>query len=382
MKDIDNKNKPPSVMIVDDTPDNLNLLSAILKECGYHVRPAPGGKQALEAVKSDPPDLVLLDIMMPDMDGYEVCRVLKSGRKTKDIPVIFLTALDSRQDEEKGFKLGAVDYITKPFINEVVKARVNTHLQLKRHQDRLEQIVSERTAELIQANKDLLLEIDERKRAEETVRNSLTEKEALIKELYHRTYNNMQVISSMLNAQASYVEEEKVRIIFREMSGRINSMAKVHQKLYQSKDLSSVSLKEYIIEISELLMQGYIGPANNIDISMDLEDEKVLIDTAVPCGLIINELITNALKYAFPGGRRGLLKISLHRIDNSNLELRVSDNGIGVPKGFDFKINRGMGLQIIYDIAEKQLAGKADFESNNGLSAVIRFNDKLYHKRV
>ncbi len=153
MKDKNNKLKQTSIMIVDDTPDNLNLLSAVLKECGYHVRPALSGKQAMEAIKSYLPDLILLDVMMPDMDGFEVCRILKSDRKTKDIPIIFLTALDRRQDEEKGLNLGAVDYITKPFNNTIVKARVNMYLQLKFHQDRLEQAVSERTAELIQANK-------------------------------------------------------------------------------------------------------------------------------------------------------------------------------------------------------------------------------------
>ncbi len=510
MNDENNRSKQPSVMIVDDTPDNLNLLSAILKECGYHARPAPGGKLALAAINSDLPDLILLDIVMPDMDGFEVCRVLKSNRKTKDIPIIFLTALDRREDEEKGLKLGAVDYITKPFNSEVVKARVNTHLQLKYHQERLEHIVSERTAELIKTNKDLLLEIDERRRTEEELKfrnvilttqeeasidgilivdgngkmismnsrfikmwgippevvasksdekalnsiitkladqeqflnkvrflyehhnetsrdiiilndgsyfdrysapmvglngtyygrvwyfrditehikdekiskDSLMEKEALIKELYHRTYNNMQVISSMLNAQAYYFKDEKVITVFHEMSDRINSMAKVHQKLYQSKDLSSINLREYIIEISGLLVQSYSGQENKIGVSMDLDDEKVLMDTAVPCGLIINELMTNALKYAFPAGRKGMIKISLHRMDNENLELRVSDNGIGVNRDFDAKTNRGMGLNIIYDIAEKQLAGKVSFESGDGLTAVIRFNDKLYHKRI
>ncbi|MGA2141433.1 MAG: response regulator, partial [Brevinematales bacterium] len=170
----DNKinNKHPAVMIIDDNPDNLNLLSAILKECGYHIRPAPSGKRALEAVKSEPPDIILLDVMMPDMDGFEVCRTLKSGRKTKDIPIIFLTALDNWQDEGRGLMLGAVDYITKPFNNEIVKARVNTQLQLKFNKERLEQVVSERTAELIQANKDLLSEIDERKKAEDELKFS------------------------------------------------------------------------------------------------------------------------------------------------------------------------------------------------------------------
>jgi two-component sensor histidine kinase len=210
----------------------------------------------------------------------------------------------------------------------------------------------------------------------------LKEKEALIKELYHRTYNNMQVISSMLSAQTSYVKDEKVKAVFHEMSDRITSMAKVHQKLYQSNNLSSINLQEYIVELSDLLKRSYYGLSDKISFILDLEDEEVLIDTAIPCGLIINELITNALKYAFPNGRMGSIKISLHRIDKENLELQVSDNGVSVSKDFDLKSNRGMGLQIIHDIAEKQLEGKVTFEPENGLKAVIRFKDKLYHKRI
>lgn len=123
-----------SIVIVDDSPDNLRLLVGILSERGYKVRPAPSGARALATVHKDPPELILLDIMMPDMDGYEVCRQLKVEKHTRDIPVIFLSALNEVFDKVKAFQAGGVDYITKPFQVEEVLVRVNTHLVIQQQQ--------------------------------------------------------------------------------------------------------------------------------------------------------------------------------------------------------------------------------------------------------
>ncbi len=127
-----------SVLIVDDVPDNLNLINHLLSQEGYTVRVAPGGKLALRSIAANPPDLVLLDIRMPDMDGFQVCRVLKEDERTRHIPVIFLTALDSSEDEGKGLELGAVDYITKPFNPQLTLARVRNHMTFVRQRKLLE----------------------------------------------------------------------------------------------------------------------------------------------------------------------------------------------------------------------------------------------------
>ncbi len=148
-----------SVLIVDDVPDNLNLLNYLLSQEGYRVRVAPGGKLALRSVAANPPDLVLLDIRMPDMDGFEVCRVLKGDERTRHIPVIFLTALDSSEDEGLGLELGAVDYITKPFNPQLAVARVRNHMMFVRQRKLLE-----RWAML-----DGLTEIPNRRRFDEVV---------------------------------------------------------------------------------------------------------------------------------------------------------------------------------------------------------------------
>jgi len=144
------------ILIVDDTLENLQLLSNILKEAGYKVRPASSGKQALKAIDNKQPDLILLDIKMPEMDGYEVCRILKSQPDTKDIPVLFISALTDLNDKLKAFQVGGLDYISKPFQFEEVKARVSTHIQLKAYQNEMEEKISQGVKELESLSQEII----------------------------------------------------------------------------------------------------------------------------------------------------------------------------------------------------------------------------------
>ncbi len=140
---------PGNILIVDDTPANLTLLSGLLKEKGHRVRPVPGGRLALKAVESEPPDLILLDINMPEMNGFEVCERLKGDRRFSDIPVIFISALTETLDKVKAFNTGGVDYITKPFQFEEVDARVTAHLELRRYEKSLQNLVREKIGEIV-----------------------------------------------------------------------------------------------------------------------------------------------------------------------------------------------------------------------------------------
>lgn len=171
-----------NILIVDDMPDNLKALTQMLVRKGYLVRPAINGQVALKAIQKTPPDLILLDIMMPDISGYDVCKQLKADECTRDIPVIFMTALNDTDNELKGFELGAVDYITKPFQLKAVLARINTHMALRNMQkalrkahDELEQRIKERTADLVKTNEQLVREIEERKRAEQKLQQAFSE---------------------------------------------------------------------------------------------------------------------------------------------------------------------------------------------------------------
>ncbi|MEW5816283.1 MAG: MASE1 domain-containing protein [Spirochaetota bacterium] len=223
--------------------------------------------------------------------------------------------------------------------------------------------------------------LSERKQAEDRLQVSLKEKEALLRELYHRTKNNMQVICAMLELQLACMQDEQAVRVLKEMENRIRSMALVHQKLCQSHNLSSINLREYINELAGLLLDSYGVSSDRIRLNLDLEDVFVIVDTAVPSGLILNELISNALKHAFPGERKGEISIRLHKT-GEEIELGVSDNGIGVPPDFNFKANGKIGLQIVFALGEDQLQGGVKFETHNGLACLVSFKDTLYSARV
>jgi two-component sensor histidine kinase len=225
-------------------------------------------------------------------------------------------------------------------------------------------------------------DITNRKQVEEQIRKNLREKEILLRELYHRTKNNMQVISSMLRMRARSLKNPQLLNAFNEIEGKILSMALVHQKLYESKDLSQLNLKDYINSLIVLIKQLYLDFMNNITIHTKMKDIYVLIDTAIPLGLVVNELLTNAIKHAFPDGRRGEIKVNLDVIPCNFLVLKISDNGIGLPKNFDFQKDIHLGLQTILDLAEDQLNGKTSFTNRNGLHFSLTVNKELYYARV
>jgi len=159
-------NNKSNILIVDDEPANIDMLGEVLMP-EHKIRVVVNGPEAIEiALSSNPPDLILLDIMMPGMDGYEVCKRLKTDMRTSKIPVIFITAKSEEADEKKGFQLGAVDYITKPFRLSVIQARVRTHLTLKKYQDHMEAILREETEDIRASNNQLRIEIDERKKTQ------------------------------------------------------------------------------------------------------------------------------------------------------------------------------------------------------------------------
>lgn len=216
-------------------------------------------------------------------------------------------------------------------------------------------------------------DISEHKEAENQLKTALAEKEALLRELYHRTKNNMQMISSMLSLQADFINDAQIVGVFKDMGNRIRSMSLVHQRLYQSRNLSSIDLGEYLNELIGLLLQSYNARPDMIEIALEAEPVTVFIDTAIPCGLIINELVSNSLKYAFPGDRTGKITISLSKTAENDIMLAVSDNGVGALPDFDPRTHGKLGMQIVLALGEQQLSGKVSFELEHGFSSKVRF---------
>jgi PAS domain S-box-containing protein len=218
-------------------------------------------------------------------------------------------------------------------------------------------------------------DVTERKRAEEQLRASLREKEVLLKEIHHRVKNNLQVISSLLSLKAGTIKDRETLQIFKECQSRVRSMALLHEKLYQSGDLASIDFSAYVRELAATLFGSYGVEPGNISLEVCAPGILLGIDSAVPCGLIVNELVSNCLKHAFPGGRPGEIRIELVRRDDNNLNklvLRVSDNGVGLPEDIDFENLGSLGLRIVRTLTE-QLNGALEFDNSGGTQFTISF---------
>lgn len=218
----------------------------------------------------------------------------------------------------------------------------------------------------------LKLEIAERLAAEARLTDSLNEKEILIRELYHRTKNTLQVVRSMIALQAAdFPENRELQHVVKNTEDRIRAISLVHQMLYRSQDLSRISVNAYLGELAASILRAYESDAKQVRLNLDIEDERWAIDTVVAVGLVLNELMTNSLKYAFPGERRGEISVFLRLRPEKGYEFRYSDNGIGLPDGFDVRNQSSLGLKLVHAIVEHQLMGTVRFCRKEGIAWVI-----------
>ncbi|MFP4375360.1 MAG: sensor histidine kinase, partial [Spirochaetaceae bacterium] len=233
---------------------------------------------------------------------------------------------------------------------------------------------------------------EELSQTRDQLRASLSQKETLLRELYHRTKNNMQVIISMLSLQAG--QTSSIAELVSEAKTRIHAMALVHEKLYRSKDLSRIHMPEYLAELTSYIVDSRTDDGAWIDIEVHADDISLLFDTAIACGLLVNELVTNAIEHAFTGieesaaaspaerRRKPRITVRLTRGDQAELQLVVSDNGRGIPDGVDPRAKGRMGLESVYAIAEHQLGGVVGYRNEDGLTWYVSFPDSLYRERV
>ena len=202
-----------------------------------------------------------------------------------------------------------------------------------------------------------ITDITDRKMTDQQLQTSLKEKEVLLQEVHHRVKNNMQVMISLINLQCEKIEDKHICDMFNKTVDRINSMALVHKQLYKSKDFSKVDINKYINSIAENLFVSHGVDTTKISLKIGKNDIALSLDSAISCGLIINELITNSLKYAFPENRKGEIRVEFGYLGDGQLEMRVSDDGVGMPTNFDFRDSDTLGVQIVNALAEHQLRG-------------------------
>src|SRR5262245_21427192 len=428
--------------------------------------------------------LLVLDIEMPGMNGWELPQLIKERKKTQHIPIIFLTA-HYAEDEHilQGYTAGAVDYLTKPVNSAILRSKVavfanlcrkaaleESNRALKESEERVRAVLNaaisavvvidsegritewnaqaeqmfERTrlealgqrlsetiippryreahrrglkhylatgegkvmnhlVELTALRRDgsefpvelcvsplktgqivtfcgFITDITERKRAEEQIKASLREKEVLLKEIHHRVKNNLQVICSLLNLQSGYVRDSKALALFRESESRIRSMAMIHEKLYQNESLSRVDFAEYLSSFSSLLFTTYVADPARVQLTTSLDPVFLDIDTALPLALIVNELVSNSLKYAYPDGRSGVVELSLRTDTENQYTLSIRDHGVGLPDGLDLNNKDTLGLHLV-NILTAQLGAVLSVESN-GQGASFEVTSKIYPREA
>lgn len=215
-------------------------------------------------------------------------------------------------------------------------------------------------------------DITQEKEIQKSIHNALKEKEVLLKEIHHRVKNNLQVISSLINMQIRKLNVDSAKNALMECQGRIQAIGLIHEKLYQSTDYAKISFSDYVTSLANDIIQVTGTKSDQITIEFDVLKKSIPIDRAIPCALILNELITNAIKHAFPDGRKGLISIKMY-IENDRYFLLVCDNGIGLPDHFNASRTSSLGLQLVYILVD-QLKGKIQVRKDSGTYYMIQFD--------
>ncbi|MCU0588479.1 MAG: PAS domain S-box protein [Syntrophobacteraceae bacterium] len=227
----------------------------------------------------------------------------------------------------------------------------------------------------------IVRDVTERRQLEEQLRAALKEKELLLREIHHRVKNNMQIISSLLALQLRNTPSEKMRALFRESQNRILSMAMIHEKLYQAEGIHKINIRDYVTDLVHEVLGSFGKSSNPISVRIDVDDIALGMNTAIPCGLIVIESVTNALKHAFPHGRRGEITVALHDDGDRGLNLMVQDNGAGIPPGLKIDELSSLGLRLVWDLAKYQLRGQIGLLRENGTTVHVVFEESSGRSR-
>ena len=325
--------EPSNVLLIEDNLGDIVLLKSMLDDAEnlFELKIVESLKDSLNTLNKSDFDVIVLDLGLPDSNGFET--FIQVHDHSPQIPIIILTGLEDEELGVRAVKKGAQDYL--------IKAQINTKLL-----HRSIKYAIQRQA-------------------------SLKKKDLMIKEIHHRMKNNMQIISSLLSLQGDYVDDLKLLNILKESQTRVRSMSILHEKLYQSEDEYWINTSDYIHKLVQNLFKTHTIEGGMITPIIDVENVKLNIKTAVPCGLIINELLSNSLKYAFPQEREGEIHISLKAKDNK-FKLIISDSGIGLPEDLDFRNTESLGLKLVNSLTN-QIDGKIELDRSQGTKFKITF---------
>jgi len=347
-------NKKYTVLIIDDKSENLHYLNNILKEENFLIRATTDATFAINSSKLNPPDLILLDIKMPNLDGFEVCKILKEDETLKDIPIIFISALDDIQSKVKAFEQGGVDYITKPFEKEEVIARVKTQLKIFESKN--------------------------------TISKLLELQDFFLKKIIHEMNTPLSIISlniDNLESTLGYKEQfEAIKASSKSLSSIYNDLYFLVKKEKRTKEEKNINLVRFLS--SRVAFFDEMANIKNIDITLDINEEFEIFMDSYELERVVDNTIANAIKYSFEDST---IEISLDK-ENGNYTLSIKDEGIGIVdkeaifqayyQQKDKNIGLGLGLSIVKEICDKnEIKIEVSSQNNNTIFKYIFPNKKI-----
>jgi len=372
--------------MIEDNFRDVRLIQEMLNEVpsfSFEFKHVERLDKGLKCLKNDKFDVLLLDLNLPDSFGIET--FVKAYGNAPNLPIVILSGAADEEVAIDAVHEGAQDYLMKGEVDGKLLARSIFYAierkqieeELVKHRDHLEELVEKRTLGLKEANKQLRIEINERKQAEAEIRASLEEKKILLDEIQSRIQNSLQTIISIIDSEYFQNGCKNSDEFNREIQNRARTVELINEKLYQSEDFAMIDFASYIRDMTDYLFDFYSIDPELISIKMDIEGIPLDIDVAIPCGLIINELVTNSLKHAFPLAEdhklanNGEINVKFYSYDKKTI-LTVADNGIGFPEGFELEHVETSGLRLVNKLV-KQLKGKTELNIDGGSEFKIIF---------
>jgi two-component sensor histidine kinase len=341
------------VLIIENDENVANTISQAFESYAEHFRinTVRTLKTARSLIAESRPDLIVADYLLPDGWGIEF---LSNKEGMDPLPLIVMVKSEDQKLGLKALNSGALDYVVKS-----------------------EASLSDIPHVADRAMRNWMT-LQEYKQESEQLQASLKDKEVILKEIHHRIKNNFQVVCSVLSLQSQYIKNSQVLDMFMEIQDRVRAMALIHEKLYQSQDVGRMDFAEYVENLVNGLFWSYGVDPNKLKLDINVEDVSLGVELTVPCGLIINELVSNSLKYAFPESWKGegKIEISLVHNEDESLELNIKDNGVGIPEGVEVGHTDTFGLELVTILAEDQLNGSVKLNRGEGTEFQIIFRKR------
>lgn len=343
--------EPLRVLQIEDSESDAALIERTLRKAGYTVhseRVVNAGE--LQAALTRSWDVIIADYRLPEFDAPEALALLQ--QTGLDIPFIVVSGAIGEELAVAIMRSGAQDYLLKGDLARLAPAvaREIVDARARRAQTAAEQALDRQNA-------------------------MLQQRDTMLREIHHRVKNNMQIMSSLLSLQARSASNPESARMLEENQNRIRSMALLHEILYQSPDLASLDFSKYLLQMVGHLFRSYGLSNRQIRLHTELEPAGLELDDALPCGLLISEVISNSLKHAFPDGREGEIRIALQRASETSVQIVLADDGVGLPDGLDWTTSRSLGLRLVRALAE-QLHARLDIRSEGGTRVELVFTPK------